>query len=175
MSAPSFTVAPMQYTPSQRPAPRTPGPLIWIVGLIAAAALIVGIINFAEQQSSPHAEPGNQAPTNVANEASPSAAKNHICATFGQVAESVKTATSAPDGAEPIAASVNARAAITAGALALSRALSPAAPPAVSSAANRLLDAYEHYLLVAFQEKPQSDADRGVVGDASAALRGACA
>lgn len=144
------------------------------MGLISAAALIVGIINFAERQSSPHADSGNRAPT-TANETGQSAAKDHICATFEQVAESVKTATSAPDGAEPIAASVNARAAITAGALALNRALSPAAPPAVAAAANKLIDAYEHYLLVAFQEKPQSDADRGVVGDASDAVRRACA
>ncbi|MCT7372639.1 hypothetical protein [Mycolicibacterium llatzerense] len=148
-----------------------------IVGLIAVAALIVGIINLADISSErPVAAPIT---TSVATPPEPSAqaassAKARVCEVYVEVANSVKIATSAPNGTEPIAASVNARAALTAGALALSRSVTVATPPDVAKAANTLADAYSSYLLKAFQEKTQTDADRSTVDDASHTLSVLC-
>lgn len=148
------------------------------VGLLAIAALVVGIIALAQTPaSSVNASAQQDAPVTAEHTFSApdqAAAKAKVCATFEQTAGAVRVATSAPDGAEPIAASVNARAALTASALALSRSVSAATPQEVAVAANSLVDAYSGYLLTAFQEKTQGAAERDSVEKASVALRAQC-
>lgn len=175
--------APPQWAPgfgsSIRPASnrRLPAALA-IVGLLAIAALVIGIIALTQTPASPVNATAQQAgpisPEHTYSAADQTAAKEKVCVTFEQTSGAVRVATSAPDGAEPIAASVNARAALTASALALSRSVSAATPQDVSVAANSLVDAYSGYLLTAFQEKTQGTTERDSVDNASMALRALC-
>ncbi len=82
-----------------------------VVGLIAVAALIVGIINLADGSSErPVATPTSTPAVPTFTAAEHAAAKERVCATFSSVVQSIKTATNVPEGSpEPIAASVNAR------------------------------------------------------------------
>jgi len=119
------------------------------LGIIATAALILGVINFARQS----ARPTPPAPTDhpVFGAVDQNAAKEHVCEAFTSVVPAVRTATNAPlDGPEPIATSVNGRAALVIAALVISRSVSPATPPDLAHAATALADAYSHYLLTAF-------------------------
>ena len=148
-----------------------------VVGLIAVAALIVGIINLADGSSErPVATPTSTPAVPTFTAAEHAAAKERVCATFSSVVQSIKTATNVPEGSpEPIAASVNARAAITAGALALSRSVSGATPVDVAKAANSLADAYSVYLQNAFQgNTAQSASDHTAVNQATDALQTIC-
>lgn len=163
----------MVYMPPQPPAHRKSGPLVWIVGLIAAAALILGIINFTRQSTRPTPPVPTDHP--VFSTADQNAAKERICAAYEQVTASVATATHLPDGTEPVATSVNARAAIATGALALSRSVSPSASADVSSKVNALVDAYLHYLLTAFGgDVAKADSSRAAVVTAIDAMHGVC-
>lgn len=147
-----------------------------IVGLIAVAALIVGIVSLATRPSVASVAPVRAtpaAPTFTAAEHD--SARKHVCATFSRVAASLSVATTAEDGPEPIATGVNARVGIASGAMILSRSLSPATPGDVAKAANDLVDAYSNYLLSAFGgEKSQNDADFNAMVSATHALRALC-
>lgn len=95
-----------------------------------------------------------------------------MCSTFQSVSKAVKVATSAPDGAEPVAAAANARAALVGGALALTTSIEPATPTTLTTLARKLADAYLNYVITAFAEEK---ADGGDVESATSALREACA
>jgi hypothetical protein len=175
--------APPQWTPSYGPPARqgAGGRLATLlVGLVALAALVVGIISLAQSGSSTPSAASAVPPTPIAPPApafsagETAAAKEKVCTTFHQAADAVHVATSAPNGAEPIAASVNARAALVGGALALTRSVSDATPPDVANAANALADAYTNYVLVAYADGAQGPSDQVPVQNASATLRGLC-
>lgn len=148
-----------------------------LVGLLAVAALIVGVIGLMRPSATVAAPPARvpvsaePAPISAADAA---AAKNAVCTVFDQVSTTVRVATSAPGGAEPIAAAVNARSALVGGALALTRALSDATPPDVANAANALVDQYSHYAVVAFADGELGQSDSAPVQKASADLRRVC-
>jgi len=173
--------APPQWAPGYpppQPAPqrRMVVPVV-VVGLIAVAALIVGIISLAGSSSErPVAAATSTPAVPTFTPAEHAAAKDRVCTTFSSVVQSIKTATNVPEGSpEPIAASVNARAAIATGALALSRSVSDATPSDVAKAANSLADAYSAYLQNAFQgNTAQSGADHAAVNQATDALQTIC-
>lgn len=175
------TTAPPQWAPSYGPPARqgAGGRLaILLVGLVALAALVVGIIGLAQAPSStqtvavPPAPEAPAAPT--FSPAETASAKEKVCNTFEQAQGAVRVATNAPDGAEPMAASVNARAALVGAALSLTRSVSEATPPEVANAANALADAYVNYVLVAFAEGAQGASDQIPVQNAASTLRGLC-
>ena len=172
--------APPQWAPGYpppQPAPqrRMVVPVV-VVGLIAVAALIVGIISLAGSSSDrPVAAPTSTPAVPTFTDAEHAAAKDRVCATFNSVAHSISVATTVPDGPEPIASNVNARAAIASGALALGRSVSPATPSDVTKAANTLVDAYSNYLLTAFAgSTPQNDSDYTAMVNATHTLRTMC-
>lgn len=158
-------------TPPSR-APRSTTAIAVAGLLMATAALVVGIIALAQTPASPPAQ--QAAPISAEHTYSASdqaAAKDRVCTTFTQVAESIRTATTAPDGAEPIAATANARAAIVGGALAITRSLSDASPKDVADAANALADGYMNYALAVFAGQ---QGDKGPAGIAATNLRQLC-
>ncbi len=159
--------------PSIRPASnRRLAVALTIVGLLAIAALVVGIIALAQTPASPPAQ--QAAPISAEHTysaADQAAAKNRVCTAFTQVADSVRIATTAPDGSEPVAASANARAAIVGGALAITRSLSDATPKDVADAANALADGYMNYALALFSGQ---EGDKGSAGIAATNLRQLC-
>lgn len=168
-----------QWTPpaaaSRRPSSNRIGiPLATVGVLIAVAALVVGVISLNRPTSSP-TSPGPAPTTSVVSPSFPdadaAAAKSRVCSTFEKVSKAVKLATSAPDGAEPAAASANARAALVGGAVALSRSASPATPTNVARLAESLADAYLDYVVTAFAEEK---ADGTPVENATTALRQGC-
>lgn len=172
--------APPHWAPGYAPPRPTPNrrmavPVV-IVGLIAVAALIVGIVGLTDRPSAQPAAVPTSAPAAPAfTDADRAAAKEKVCTTFSNVVQSIRTATNVADGPEPIATSVNARAAMATGALALTRSVSPATPPDVAKAANALADAYSNYLLTAFQgNSQQNDADHAAALNATDALRAVC-
>lgn len=173
--------APPQWAPGYpppQPAPqRRMGAPVVVVGLIAVAALIVGIVSLVSGASDRTvATPTATSVAPTFTSAERAAAKDHVCTTFSSVMQSIKTATNVPEGSpEPIAASVNARTAIATGALALSRSVSDATPTDVAKAANALADAYSAYLQNAFQgNTAQSAADHAAVNRATDALQTIC-
>lgn len=143
-----------------------------IVGLIATAALVVGIVGLsrdnADQASDaiPAATGPSFSPTDTA------AAKAKACDAFERARTAANTATNAPDGPEPAAITANARGALVMSALALTRAVSDATPAEVASAAEALADAYATYALSLYAEQ---SADKAPVATAVAAMREACA
>lgn len=172
--APGYTPTPPQPPATNR---RMVVPIL-IVGLVAVAALIVGIVGLTDRPSpQPVATQPSAAPVGPAfTDAERAAAKERVCSTFNSVVQSIRTATNAPNGPEPIATNVNARAAIATGALALGRSVSPATPPDVAKAANALVDAYSSYLLTAFQgDTSQNGSDHAAVLTATDALTAQCA
>lgn len=153
---------------------RSRGPLwIGIIGvLIALAALAVAIT--AVVKPSPVEPPAPVPPPASAATPSPvdaAAAKAKVCEAFLQVSDSVRIATSAPDGEEPVGAAANARAAVVGGALALTRSVSDATPKSTADAANNLADAYMGYALTIFAERP---GDKAPVAAAATAMRQEC-
>lgn len=144
------------------------------IGLIATAALVVGIVALS-RPTSPTMAPAPAATTAAASPsftaADEAAAKGHVCTTFDNVSNAVKIATSAPNGAEPVAASANARAALVGAALELSRSVAPATPKDLAKLAGGLVDAYLDYVVTAFAEQK---ADSTPVENATNALRQAC-
>lgn len=172
--------APPQWAPPYvppRPAPsrRTVMPTV-IIGLIATAALILGIVSLATRPAaSSIASPSSAPAAPTFTDADRAAARKQVCDTFARVAESISVATSAEDGPEPIATGVNARVSISTGALALSRSLSPATPSDVAKSANNLVDAYSNYLITAFSgEKSINEMDFNAMVNATHALRALC-
>lgn len=143
-----------------------------VVGLIATAALIVGIVGLTRGNSAPAIAPPSapEAPTYSAAESA--TARQKVCTVFEQTSQAVNTATSAPAGPEPVAISSNARAAVVSAALALTRAIGPATPADVAEKANALADAYSDYIVNAFAEKKS---DQAPIMTARTALREACA
>ena len=157
-------IRPAEWAPPAVPGPRARTTWIGIAAvLIAVAALAVAILAFT--RTGPAAVPS-------ATSVSPTAAaKARVCSTFTEVTDSLRFATSQPEGSEPFATDVNARAAIVAGALSLTRSISDATPPAVSEAANGLANAYMGYALSLFAG---GAGDKAPVADAVAATRQAC-
>lgn len=149
--------------------------VIAAIALISLAALAVGIISLT--QPSPGATGRSIPPTTSSmpssfSAADVAAANKRLCSTFQSVSKAVKVATSAPDGAEPVAAAANARAALVGGALALTTSIEPATPTTLTTLARKLADAYLNYVITAFAEEK---ADGGDVESATSALREACA
>lgn len=159
--------------PSLKPASnRRLAVALTIVGLLAIAALVVGIIALAQTPASPPAQ--QAAPISAEHTYSATdqaAAKDRVCTVFTQVADSVRVATSAPDGDEPVAITANARAAVVGGALAITRSLSDATPKDVADAANALADGYMNYALTVFSAQ---QGDKGPVATAATNLRQLC-
>ncbi len=172
--APQWAPEYPQYPPPRPESKRRVSVLTLLVGAVATAALVVGIVSLVDRPAAPAPSPAPVGP--VYSAADQAAAKEHVCSTFADVVDAVRTATNAPsDVAEPIAASANGRAALATGALAMSRSVTPATPPDVAQAANKLADAYSAYLLTAFSGKgPQNDADHAAVLAASKTLHGIC-
>lgn len=172
--------APPQSAPPFWPPPpvrrRSSGVFTAIVGLIAVAALIVGIVSLATRPAATTVAVPSPAPAAPAfTNADRNTAKERVCKTFSSVSDGVSTATNASDGTEPIATAVNARAAVATGALALSRSLSAATPPDVTQAVNGLVDSYTTYLLSAFGgSATQNEADFKSMVNATHALRAMC-
>lgn len=165
--------------PEWTPPPTTPGTrksqkTFWtgIMGsLLALLALGISIIAITKTPASggpvstPSTVAGSTTPNDIAS------AKARVCSTFTQVVDSLKYATSQPDGDEPFAVDVNARAAIVAGALALTRSISDATPSDVRDAANTLSDSYVDYALALFAG---GSGDKAPVAAAIGATRQAC-
>jgi len=161
---------------TQRPSRNRAAVVLATIGVLTAVtALVIGVIDL-NRPASVGVVPGPTASTPVASPsftaADEAAAKSRVCSTFEKVSKAVKVATSAPNGAEPVAASVNARAALVGGALALSRAVAPATPTDVARQAGSLVDAYMDYVVTVFAEER---ADGTAVENATNALRQACA
>lgn len=169
---------PMPAMPPPGPystARRSPGGTIAlvVVGLIATAALIVGIIGLTRDNSNPGVAPPAAAPEAPAfSAAEATAAKQRVCAVFEQTNQAVNVATNAPLGSEPAGVRAGGRAAVMGAALALTRALTDATPVDVKDKANGLADAYVDYALTAFAERPS---DTSAVESARTELQSACA
>jgi hypothetical protein len=146
-----------------------------LAALTAVSALAIAVVDLNRPPSST-SMPTPASTTAVAppsfTAADEAAAKSHVCSTFDKVSKAVKIATSAPNGAEPVAASANARAALVGGALALSRSVAPSTPRDIAKLAGGLVDAYLDYVVTAFAEER---ADSTTVENATNALRQACA
>lgn len=173
--APQWAPEYPQYPPPRPESKRRVPVLTLLVGAVATAALVVGIVSLADRPAAPAPSPAPAGPAYSA--ADQAAAKQHVCSTFADVVDAVRTATNAPsDVAEPIATSVNGRAALATGALAMSRSVTPATPPDVAEAATKLADTYSAYLLSAFTagKAQQNDADHAAVLAASKTMRGVC-
>lgn len=143
-----------------------------IVGLIATAALVVGILGLTRDNSNPVSETPPVSAGPSFSPADSAAAKSKVCDAFERARLAANTATNAPDGSEPEAVGANARASLVMSALALTRAVSDATPPAVASAAEGLADAYSAYALSVYAAQP---GDKASVNEAVAAMREACA
>lgn len=144
-----------------------------IVGLMAAAALVVGIVGLSRDGTTVQAADASPASAGPSfSTADIAAAKQKVCAVFEQGVDAVRVSTNAPYGTEPAAVRANGRAALTASALALTRATSEATPSEVASAANSLADAYVDYALTAFAERTS---DTAVIESATTAMRDVCA
>lgn len=161
--------------PPYRPARRSLGGAVAlvVVGLIATAALIVGIVGLTRDNSAPTAAPPAAAPETPAfSSVEITAAKQRVCTAFERASEAVKVATSAPDGPEPVAASTNARASLVGGALMLTRSVTDATPHDLAVKADALADAYTEYVVQAFAEhRSDSSALQAATND----MREACA
>lgn len=153
---------------------RSPGGAIAlvVVGLIATAALIVGIVGLTRDNSAPASEASVAPEVPAFSAAEVSAAKDKVCAVFEQTNQAVNVATNAPLGSEPAGVRAGGRAAVTSAALALTRAVSDATPADVKDKANGLADAYMDYALTAFAERPS---DTSAVESARVELQSACA
>lgn len=143
-----------------------------IVGLIATAALVVGIVGLSRDNADQASDAIPAATGPSFSTADSAAAKQKVCAVFEQGGDAVRVSTNAPYGTEPAAVRANGRAALTASALALTRATSEATPSEVAAAANSLADAYVDYALTAFAERTS---DTAAIENATIAMREACA
>jgi hypothetical protein len=145
-----------------------------VVAGFVVGALVIGIIQLVQPKptpaSPPSASPAAQPPSTI-SAAETAAARAKLCTTFQQADAAIGATINAPDGAEPVAAKANARAAVVSSALALTRAVGPVTPPDVAKPANDLADAYSTYALTAFA---QGHSDPSPVVNATAALRQAC-
>jgi hypothetical protein len=157
----------------EQPTGRTSNVAMVVAGFVVGA-LVIGIIHLARPTSTPASAPSASTaaqPPSTFSAADTAAAKAKLCTTFQHADAAIGGTINAPDGAEPGAAKVNARAAVVSSALALTRAVGPVTPPDIAKPANDLADAYSAYALTAFA---QGKSDPSAVVNATAALRQAC-
>jgi hypothetical protein len=167
-------VDPRDTIPAMKQPTRRISNVAMVVAGFVVGGLVIGIIHLAQPTSTPASPPSAPAPAgppSTITAAETAAAKAKLCATFQHADAAIGGTINAPEGAEPSAARVNARAAVVSSALALTRAVGPVTPPEIARPANDLTDAYMAYALTAFA---QGKSDPSAVVNATAVLRQAC-